>query len=91
LVSREYLLTVPSSEPVMKKSFCAAYQPRAPRWRGCSAYASHNRRIVLLTVVQSDRLIVRSSGEYAAVIVDTSCDELLSVRRVGQVGCAGGI
>jgi hypothetical protein len=91
LPSSEYLLTVPSSEPVMKKPFCDAAQRRDVSMPSRYTYTSHDRSIVLLTVVHADWLIVRASCEHATVVVDSGRYEFLSIRCIGKVGCAGGI
>ena len=54
-------------------------------------YASDNRRVVLLAIIYSDWFIIRASGKYTTVVVDSGCDEFLSVWCVCEVSWAGGI
>lgn len=58
LPSSEYLLTVPSSEPVMKKPFCDFAQRGYPCMPSAYTYAGHDCCVVLLTVIDSNGLIV---------------------------------
>jgi hypothetical protein len=51
-------------------------------------YASHNRRVVLLTLVYSNWFIVGSRSENTAVVIDSGCDKPFSGRCVCEVGCA---
>jgi hypothetical protein len=74
LFSREYLLTVPSSDPAMKKPSCVPDQHLLFAIAQNSTYARDNSRVVFLTVVHSYRLIVRSSTENAAEVVDSGSD-----------------
>ena len=90
LPSSVYLLTVPSSEPVMKKPFYSHVRT-TPLSMHCCTYSSHDCRIILLTVVDCDWFIVGPSAEDAAIVVDSGCNELLSIRRVGKVCCARGV
>lgn len=54
-------------------------------------YTSYYGCIVFLAIVYCHRLVVGSGTEHAAVVVNSGRNELLSVRCVCEVSCAGGV
>jgi hypothetical protein len=63
-----------------------------PQPRSCHVtYTGDDRSIILLAFIYRDWLIIRPCGKDAAVVVDSGCDEFLSVGCVCEVGCARGI
>jgi hypothetical protein len=90
LPSSVYLLTVPSSDPVMKKPFYVCISTPSSE-QEFLAYTSYNGCIVFLTVVHCDGFIVGPGAEYATIVVDSGGYEFLSVRCVGKIGCARSI
>lgn len=54
-------------------------------------YAGDDSAVVLLTIVYSDRLIIGSCCKYTAEVVDSGRYELLSIRCICEVCCAGGV
>ena len=84
--------TVPSSEPVRKKSFCSS-SAQSSMWCGfCDrTYIRSDCIVVLLTIIEICRLSVRARGVDSDHIVRSGCDQLLAIRSIRQKGRAGGI
>jgi hypothetical protein len=74
-----------------KEAILTTESVTANYWFTSHTYTRDDCRIVLLAVIYCDRLIVRPGCKDAAVIIDSGCDEFLSVRRVRKKGCAGRI
>jgi len=60
-------------------------------WKCCIAHPSYDSSVVLLTFIYRDWLVIGARSEDAAVVVDSGCDEFLSVRCVCEIGCTRGI
>lgn len=90
LFSKEYLHTVPSSDPAMKKSFYAVLSSTSPIAVGFT-YTSSNSGVILLAIIDSNGLIRRSGTEDTAKVVDSDSDQLLPIRGIGQESRTGSI